>query len=157
MENKVKGEKMAELNLEVSVVVTEKMTTKKEYERVEREYKKMHNDYKDYRTRYDELQDNHAKTNKLNSEFRGLILDNQSKLLQLGQDIQLFQKTIESKNKQVNRAKDEAKVFEKQVISLEEKLKEKSDTETYEDEEEMKKNEKKAKEAEKYKADLAQL
>ena len=38
------------------------------------------------------------------------------------------------KNKKIQRDRDEAKVYEKQVANLQDKLKEKSDTETYEDE-----------------------
>jgi len=64
------------------------------------------------------------------------------------------------KNKKIQRDRDEAKVYEKQVANLQDKLKEKSDTETYEDEDEMKKNEEKAREVEKLKdrvADIQQL
>jgi len=86
-ENKTKRDKMVELNLEVTVVVTEKLANQKEFARVDAEYNRMQKEYKQYRTKYDELQDNQANTNKLNSEFRGLILDNQSKLVQLGSEI----------------------------------------------------------------------
>jgi hypothetical protein len=56
-ENETKEDKMEKLNLEVTVVVTEKMTIKKELERVDASFRKMRNDYKEQRTGYELLID----------------------------------------------------------------------------------------------------
>ena len=46
-ENQSKSDKMEKLNLEVTVVVTEKMTLKKELDRVDNLYRKMKKEYKE--------------------------------------------------------------------------------------------------------------
>ena len=71
---------MEKLNLEVTVVVTEKMTLKKELDRVDNLYRKMKKEYKEQRVNYNLLVDEVSKLNKQNGEYRGLILENESKL-----------------------------------------------------------------------------
>ena len=59
-----KSDKMEKLNLEVTVVVTEKMTLKKELDRVDNLYRKMKKEYKEQRVNYDLLVDEVSKLNR---------------------------------------------------------------------------------------------
>lgn len=54
-ENKNKADKMNELSMEVHVVVTEKMTVKKELDRVDANFRKVKNDYKSQRSKFEIL------------------------------------------------------------------------------------------------------
>ena len=54
-----------------------------------------------------------SKTNKQNAEYRTLILDNEKKLGEVGQEISELQKHLERKNQQINRASDETMVYKK--------------------------------------------
>ena len=92
------ADKMEKLNLEVTVVVTEKMTLKKQLDANEIELRKMRKNYKEARQNYDLLVDENTKVSKQNSEYRGLILNNEKKLHMIGQEIQDLQKHIERKN-----------------------------------------------------------
>ena len=71
---------MEKLNLEVTVVVTEKITLKKELDRVDTLYHQLKKEFKEQRVNYNLLVDEVSKVNKQNSEYRSLILDNESKL-----------------------------------------------------------------------------
>lgn len=71
---------MEKLNLEVTVVVTEKMTLKKELDRVDNLYRKMKKEYKEQRVNYNLLVDEVSSLNRQNGEYRGLILENEAKL-----------------------------------------------------------------------------
>ena len=55
---------MEKLNLEVTVVITEKMTLKKELDRVDQLYNKMRKDYKEQRVNYGLLVDEVSSLNK---------------------------------------------------------------------------------------------
>ena len=55
---------MEKLNLEVTVVITEKMTLKKELDRVDNLYRKMKTEYKAQRLNYNLLVDEVSKLNK---------------------------------------------------------------------------------------------
>lgn len=55
---------MDRLNLEVTVVVTEKMALKKQLDRVDLMYRKLKNEYKEQRVTYDLLIDEVSKVNK---------------------------------------------------------------------------------------------
>ena len=88
--NKVDGQsdKMEKLNLEVTVVITEKMTLKKELDRVDLLYRTMKKEFKEQRVQYNLLVDEVSSLNKQNNMYRGLILENETKLAQIGKEIQ---------------------------------------------------------------------
>ena len=69
------------LNVEITVLLTEKLTLKKELDRVDNDLRKMKKDFKEQRVNYDLLMDEVSRSNKQNSEYRGLILDNETKLM----------------------------------------------------------------------------
>ena len=58
------NDKMEKLNLEVTVVVTEKLSLKKEYNRVDQLYRQMQKDNKELRVNYNLLVDENSKVNK---------------------------------------------------------------------------------------------
>jgi len=68
---------MEKLNLEVTVVVTEKLSIKKEYNRIEQMYRNLGKDNKELRANYNLLHDEVSKLNKQNGEYRGLVIDNE--------------------------------------------------------------------------------
>jgi septal ring factor EnvC (AmiA/AmiB activator) len=69
------------------VVITEKLTMKKELTRVEADYNQVKKDYKEQRVNFDLLVDEVTSLNKQNSDYRGLILQNEAKLGQIGNEI----------------------------------------------------------------------
>ena len=71
---------MEKLNLEVTVVITEKLTLKKELDQLTISHRTLNTKYKEQRADYDLLADETIKVKKQNSEYRGLILNNESKL-----------------------------------------------------------------------------
>lgn len=75
-----KQEEVEKLKLECQVVITEKYTVKKELDRVDHLYNKMRKDHNQQRIEYDLIVDEVTKTNKQNSHYRQLILENDSKL-----------------------------------------------------------------------------
>jgi SMC interacting uncharacterized protein involved in chromosome segregation len=79
---------MEKLNLEVTVVITEKMTLKRELDRVDVLFRTLKKEYKEQRVNYNLLVDEVSAANKQNNQYRGLILDNESKLAQIGKEIQ---------------------------------------------------------------------
>jgi len=80
LENEAKQDKMEKLNLEVTVVITEKLTLKKELDQLTISHRTLNTKYKEQRADYDLLADETIKVKKQNSEYRGLILNNESKL-----------------------------------------------------------------------------
>ena len=84
-ENETKGDNMEKLNLEVQVVVTEKMAMKKELDRVDILYNKIKREFKEQRVSFNLMVDENSKLVKQNSEYRGLILDNEAKLEEISQ------------------------------------------------------------------------
>ena len=73
-------EKMEKLSLEVTVVVTEKLTLKKELNRVDAMYNKVQKNLKEQRVNFDLLIDEVSTVNKQNAEYRSLIIENEDKL-----------------------------------------------------------------------------
>ena len=63
-DNETLMDKMEKLNLEVTVVVTEKLSLKKEYNRVDQLYRQMQKDNKELRVNYNLLVDENSKVNK---------------------------------------------------------------------------------------------
>ena len=63
-ENETLQERMEKLNLEVTVVVTEKLSLKKEYLRMEQQYRGLQKDNKEIRVTYNLLMDESSKINK---------------------------------------------------------------------------------------------
>ena len=112
-ENEVKGDSMEKLNLEVQVVVTEKMAMKKELDRVDMMYNKIKKEFKEQRVNFNLLIDENSKLVKQNSEYRGLILENEGKMEEISKEILDHQKHIEMKNKQVARTQEEIGVYQK--------------------------------------------
>ena len=156
-ENTAKGDNMEKLNLEVQVVVTEKMAMKKELDRVDNMYNKIKKEFKEQRVNYNLMVDENSKLVKQNSEYRGLILDNESKLEEISQEILDLQKHIEMKNKQIARTQEEIGVYQKQQEKLLDELREKSDSESFDDEKQRILNVKKAMEADQLKEKLKNL
>lgn len=70
---------MEKLNLEVTVVVTEKITMKKELDRVNGLYNTLQKDFKEQRVNFDLVTDEVSKANKQNNLYRGLIVENEEK------------------------------------------------------------------------------
>ena len=60
-ENETKGDNMEKLNLEVQVVVTEKMAMKKELDRVDQMYNKIKKEFKEQRVTYNLMVDENSK------------------------------------------------------------------------------------------------
>ena len=98
-----------------------------------------------------------SKTNKQNAEYRTLILDNEKNLGENGQEIIELQKHLERKNQQLNRASDEIMVYKKQIEKLLEELKDKSDSESFDEEKEKLLNVKKAMELDQLKEQIENL
>ena len=80
-------EKMDKLNMEVTVIITEKLSLKKEYNRVEGLYTTLQRDNKELRMNYNLLVDENSATNIQNSKYRGLILDNEQKFSIIDKEI----------------------------------------------------------------------
>ena len=70
-------------------------------------------DNKELRVNYNLLVDENSKVNKQNSEYRGLILENEQKLSKVDKDIQDFQKLVDLEKKQYQRLEEEKGVLEK--------------------------------------------
>ena len=98
-----------------------------------------------------------SKTNKQNAEYRTLILDNERKLGEVGNEITELQKHLERKNQQLNRSADETMVYKRQIEKLLEELKDKSDSESFDDEKEKLLNVKKAMESDQLKEQIKNL
>ena len=86
---------------------------KKERDKLENDLRKLRNEYKQQRVNYDLLMDEVSKTNKQNAEYRTLILDNERKLGEVGNEITELQKHLERKNQQLNRSADETMVYKR--------------------------------------------
>ena len=52
------------LNVEITVLLTEKLTLKKELDRLDNDHRKLKKDFKEQRVNYDLLMDEVSKTNK---------------------------------------------------------------------------------------------
>jgi hypothetical protein len=92
---------MEKLNLEVTVVVTEKITMKKELDRIDHLYNMLKKEHKEQRVNYDLLIDEVTNINKQNSKYRGLILENDAKFELLEKELQDIQKHVALKNKAI--------------------------------------------------------
>ena len=68
------------MRLELTVVTTEKAAQKKELDRFVMLYDKLSRDYNNQRMKYDLIMDDLTKANKLNSDYRTLIMDNEAQL-----------------------------------------------------------------------------
>ena len=102
------------LNLECTVVVTEKAQTKKELDRIDGLYIKLQKEFKEQRVQFDMLVDEISKVSRQNSDYRGLILSNEQKMSNIQKEIQDLQQLIKVKNKQVKSANEEKMVSQKQ-------------------------------------------
>ena len=67
------------MEVEITVVVTEKLTLKKELDRLDNEHRKLKNDFKEQRVKMDLVLDDVSKSNKMNREYRTYILDSDEK------------------------------------------------------------------------------
>tara|TARA_B110000285_G_C14633588_1_gene384529 strand:+ start:325 stop:564 length:240 start_codon:yes stop_codon:yes gene_type:complete len=79
---------MEKLNLEVTVVVTEKITLKKELDRVDGLYNQLRKEHKEQRVNYNLIVDEVSKANKQNNLYRGLIIDNEAKFSEFEKEVQ---------------------------------------------------------------------
>lgn len=77
-----------------------------------------------------------------------MILNNENKLSVIGTEIVDLQKHIERKNQTINRANSECATYKKQIEKLLRELKERSDSENFDEDKEKLLNVKKAREAE---------
>ena len=82
------GDQMEKLNLEVTVVVTEKITLKKELDRVDGLYNQLRKEHKEQRVNYNLIVDEVSKANKQNNLYRGLIIDNEAKFSEFEKEVQ---------------------------------------------------------------------
>ena len=82
------GDQMEKLNLEVTVVVTEKITLKKELDRVDGLYNQLRKEHKEQRVNYNLIVDEVSKANKQNQLYRGLIIDNEAKFSEFEKEVQ---------------------------------------------------------------------
>ena len=141
----------------MTIVSAEKMTMKKELDALTVDHRRLGRDFKEQRNAFDNLTDECNKIRKQNGEYRGLILENEKKFQAVGSEIQDLQKHIERKNATINRANNEAATYKKQIEKLLEALKEKSDSESFDDEKEKLLNVKKAREADMLKEEIKNL
>ena len=130
------GEKMEKLNLEVTVIVTEKLSLKKEYDRLDSVYQSLKRDNKELRVNYNLLVDENTEINKQNSQYRGLILENEQKLSIIDKEIKDLQRNVELKNKNIQRLNEESEVSKRQIEKLLEQLRDKSESEDFDAEKE---------------------
>ena len=98
---------MEKLNLEVTVVVTEKLAIKKELDRVDGLYNSLRKDFKEQRINYDLLIDEVSKANKQNNRYRGLIVENEEKFSEFEKEVQELKSVIDLKNKAISRSNQE--------------------------------------------------
>lgn len=82
-----KNDAMERLNLEVTVVVTERITLKKELDRMDKMYNSLKKEHKEQRINYNLLVDEVSAVNKKNQEYRSLILNIETKVEDLGREI----------------------------------------------------------------------
>ena len=148
---------MEKINLELTIVSAEKMAMKKELDALTIDHRRLGRDFKQQRNDMEALTDECNKIRKQNGEYRGLILENEKKFQAVGGEIQDLQKHIERKNATINRANNEAATYKKQIEKLLEALKEKSDSESFDDEKEKLLNVKKAREADMLKEEIKNL
>ena len=141
-------DKMEKLNLEITVVVQEKMSLNNEYNALTIDFRRLTSEFKAARENFDNLVDENTNILKQNNAYRGLLLDNEKQLQMISSEIQDMQRIINSKNIEITRKQEEATVYKMQVEKLIEELKEKSDSESFDDEKEKLLNMKKAREAE---------
>ena len=92
---------MEKLNLEVTVVVTEKLTLKKELDRVDGLYNSLKKEHKEQRVNYNLVVDEVSKANKQNNLYRGLIIDNEAKFSEFEKEVQQLKSVIDLKNKAI--------------------------------------------------------
>ena len=85
--NDSNADQMEKLNLEVTVVITEKLTLKKELDRIDILYRQLKNQYKEQRVNYNLLVDEVTDLNTQNSKYRGLIMENEKKLGEIQTEI----------------------------------------------------------------------
>ena len=130
---------------------------KKELERVEGLYNKLKKDFKEQRVNYDIIVDEVSSIQKQNSKYRTLILDNEKILNECSKEILDLQKHVELKNKSINKKDDEVMVYKKQIDKLVEELREKSDSESFEDEKENVLNVEKALEVDRMKVRIENM
>ena len=78
--------------------------------------------------------DDMSKANKMNAEYKNIILTSENKLSEVNNEIWDLQKLLDLKTKTIQRAADETMVYKKQIEKLLNELKDKSDTESFDDE-----------------------
>ena len=71
---------MEKLRLEVTVMVTEKGSLKRELARIESLYVKLQRDFREQRIHFDQLCDELAAVNKKNAGYRNLLVENDQKM-----------------------------------------------------------------------------
>ena len=86
-ESTEKNEKMEKLNLEVTVVVTEKAAMKKDFDRLQLLHTNLQLEHKEARSTYNLLVEENTKITKQNQNYRALILENESKMMQAAKQV----------------------------------------------------------------------
>ena len=69
------------------MLVTEKLTQKKELDRVNNDFRKLKKEYKEQRVNFNLLMDEISKANKQNAEYRTLVLNNEKELGKVASEI----------------------------------------------------------------------
>ena len=104
IENDNKTDNMEKLNIEITVVVAEKISLKKEYDSLTMDFRRLKLDYNEQRETYNVIVDEMGKLSSQNAEYRGLILDNEKRVSMLGDEISDINKMMERKNTTINRS-----------------------------------------------------
>ena len=104
IENDNKTDNMEKLNIEITVVVAEKISLKKEYDSLTMEFRRLKLDYNEQRETYNVIVDEMGKLSSQNAEYRGLILENEKRVSMLGDEISDINKMMERKNTTINRS-----------------------------------------------------
>ena len=128
-------EKMEKLNIELTVVTTEKISYKKEVDRIQNEKTMLTLEFRALREMNNLNLDEIAKANKQNAEYRGIIIGAEEAQNDLNNDIIGLQQVIDRKNKTIAAGEDETKVYKLQIDKLLKELADKSGSESYSDEE----------------------
>ena len=131
-----KADEIEKLKLETTVVITEKFALQKELNRVDQLYNKMQKDFKAQRVQFGLMIDEISALNKQNSQYRDLILKNEENQNEIQQENMDSQAKIQSQSRTITALKNETKTLMGQVDKLIEELRDKSDSESFEDEKE---------------------
>lgn len=141
----------------MTVVIAEKNTFKKDLALMTMQYHHVLKQFKSQKEEYALLAEEINKVDKQNHEYRSLIIGHESKLQASRQELVDIQKLVKSVRKTSQQYQIEAFEHKKQVEKLIEELRDKSDSESFDDEKERILNVKKALEADQLRVKVKNL